>query len=394
MTEEDHLSVALQQGRAALSAGMHELAADFLEEALSLARSLGDDLAEASTSGLLSQVYLRLDQPEEAARLAEDALNIASARHDDDAARHFQGLLMIARATPDERQMSTAFGDGRQALIDDEPERALPLLERALELATTLGRQVARSAAHLLLAQTLLKLGRRDEAVTHATEGKNLAEAQGDAEAVQRAAELIEAIESDEPSDQGIQSEIEWGKEALTQGDLDRGIRHLERARDQAQKLNEPIPEAAASGLLAQAFIEAGRRDEAEASARHALGIAESLGHHEAAEAFQGLVQAAAASEESHSLTQELHLGSVALESGDPDKALSHLELALEQSVQSSHEVAEALACGLLARAHHSLGHRDEALGLARRALEISERRGEEKATTHFQELIETFEKS
>jgi tetratricopeptide (TPR) repeat protein len=388
LTEEDELAVALQRGRDAFAAGRLDDAQDALDDALYLARKLGDEAGEASACGLLAQISIRRDEPEEAARLAEAALGIALARHDEAAARHFQGLVATARSSPQEREMSVAFGDGRQAVLDGDAARAAPRLERALALARELGHRVAEGAASQLLAQACLRLGRRAEAETLAASAEEIATALGDDEAAARARALLSEDEAGSPVHETIQVDLERGREALERGELENGISLLERARDLARAAGEVVPEAGACALLAQAFIGSGRRTEAIDAASRALEVARSLGQDDVATHFEALLEAARADDESHAMAQALDLASLALESGRSGEAVPLLRETLALAEQRSHSVAEATVRGLLARALSGLDQPEEAALHAVRALEICRERGDDRACAHLEALL------
>lgn len=396
LTEEDELALALSKGQEELAAGQAQAAADRLEDAVTLARRLGDEVGEAEAGGLLAQAYLRLDLREEAARQASEALEIARARRDEEAARHLEGLLQIAMSSPEETEMSIAFGDGREALLRGDAEQAVTHLERSLKLAKDLGHRVAEGASTQLLAQAYLETGEQDRAETLAEQAKEVSEALGDAEATHRAQQLKEQAEAlSQPScpvEEGIAAELRNGQSALSDGDMERGVSHLERARDLAIEQGEVIPEASASGMLAQAYIELGRREDAIAHATRALAIAEELGHEEAARDFRELLEVASTDPEHLALARELHLGATALAVDDGDNAIVHLEDALNSARKLGETVSEIMAAGLLARAYVGRRRHDEAAQLARSALELIKKRGDTKAERHFVELLAEIE--
>lgn len=390
LTEEDELAVGLRKGHEALEEGQLQEAADLLDDALFLARKLGDEPGEASACGLLAQVFLRLDEPEEAARHAESAVQIAQARNDEQAAHHFQGLLITARSGPEERRMSTTFGDGRAAVQNEDPQRAVPLLEEALSLAQKSEHQVAEGATRQFLAQAYLALDRREEAADMAAKSLEIAKALNDVQAVELASKLVQTIESGAvaPTETDLEAALETGKSALMEGKLEDAVEHLEFVRRQARQAGELVPEAGACGLLAQVFIETGQRDGAVEHAKRALEIAEQLGNEEVAESFRALLHVADASAENHAMANEIQEATRTLRAGNPDEAIAHLQTALQIALDHDNVVGEALARGLLAQAHHKLGNREDAMANAKRAREIFAECGDEEATDHFEEIL------
>lgn len=394
MTEEDELAVAIERGHGELASGRPKEAAEILEDAQFVARRLGDDGAEAEISGYLAQAYLRLEMCDEAARCASEALAIAKARGDGDAAKHFQNLLLTARSSPEELEMSTAFGDGRTALFEGDSGRAIPRLERALELAGELGHRVAAGASAQLLAEAYHDAGRSDDAAKQLDHALELATTLGDEQAVARAKELKARMESEgSPLESGIVAELKWGQEALAEGEFEKGIRHLEQARDQARAESQGVPEASACGMLAQALLELDRRDEAIVEAERALELATEIGQESAIADFRSLLEVAKASPESHALAKAIQQGTLALEVGELDLAIERLTLAHELALKTGQVVAEALASGQLATIYSKKGERELALQHAKRALEISESRDEPKAAEHFRKLVSELSK-
>lgn len=396
LTPEDELAIALSKGREELGGGRPQEAADHLEEAIAMARQVGDDRGEAEAGGLLTQAYLRLGLMDEAARQASDALEIAHARRDDEAIQRLQGLIQIAQSRPEEAEMSVAFGDGREALLQGNPEQAAERLEHALSLAKKLEHSVAEGATTQLLAQAYLESGQTQEAARVAELAMQLSEKLGDDEATERAQTLKEQAAAPDscPIEDGLAVELKEGQSALASGDIEGGAAHLERARDLANSQEELIPEASACGMLAQAYLELGRREEAISHAQRALEIAEKLGHEEAARDFTELLEVATADPERLAIAQAIQLGASALSVDETQRATEHLEEALRLAKEQGEENTLVIASGLLARAYLRLGRLDEAKTIAKDALKLSEEGQEEEAKKHFTELLTEIEEA
>jgi len=393
MTDEDRLAANLQQGHDHLTSGELDPAYDLLDEAITIARDLDDTSAEASACGLLAQVCLRMDRRDEADRHATAALQIALARRDTEAAEHFKVLQANARSTPDAIEMSTSFGDGRAALEAGNLDEARTKLERALELAKELGHGVAEAAACHLLARVRHGQGDKGEALDLARLALELATKQDDDQAVQMCRDLVKQIESsDDEAPGGLAGELYKGQTALASGDVEEGIAILERVCVEAQAAGEPVPEASACGLLAQAYIELDRQDDAKRSAERAAKLAEDLDHEGAAAEFRMLADMAAASEETKDLARGIEAGTKALEAGKLEQAVEALKPALALALEQDSDVAITLTSGLLATTLLALGRREDAAAHARRAREVSEKRGEEESVRHFDELLAQIE--
>jgi tetratricopeptide (TPR) repeat protein len=388
LTEEDELALALSRGRDALVGGRASEAAELLEDATRLAQGLGDGVAEAEAAGMLAQARLRLGEIEEAGRLAERGRALARACGDEAAERSFGALLDVVRSGPQDRELNIAFGDGRAALVAGDLARAAERLGLARELARSVGRPVAETAATLLLAQTRLEGGDAGAAIDLAEEARALAEAAGDDRAASRALEIVERARNGAgPIDAA--DDLEQGMLALTSGDVERGIALLERARDGARAAGEAAREASASGALAQAYVEVDRCEEAVVHARRGLEIAESLGEADAARSFRELVDIASAGPERHALARALHRGAETMASGDSSGAATAFEDAQRQARALAHEASEATACGLLAQVYLDLGRRADAEAAVRRGLDLSRASGDEAAVSFFEKILE-----
>lgn len=387
LTAEDELAVSLARGRDELNGGRPAQAVGHLEDAVGLSRALGDEVGEAEAAGLLAQAWLRLDRLDDATHQARRGLELARSRGDEDAARSFEALLHVIRSSPEDRALNVAFGDGRAALTAGDLSRAAHHLGLARDLALRSGRRVVEAAAVQLLAQTRLEDGDPEAAAGLAEEARALAEELGDAEAARRASEVAERARASCPIDPGG-DDLEQGKAALTAGELERGIATLERARDAARALGHAAREASASGLLAQAYFEVDRADDAIAHARRALDIAEALGEPDAAQSFRELLDVVSADPRRLALARQLQSGADALAAGDRAAATTALEAALDRARELAHEPSEATAAGLLARVYLELDRRPEAAALARRGLEIARARGEDAAVSVFEELL------
>lgn len=398
LTREDRLAVSLGRGQELLRAGQAEAASAELEEALSLARELDDSRSEASCLGLLCQACLRLGRRDEAERHGRAGLRIAEVLRDAEAARHLEGLVATCRAGDEAIELSTTFGDGRAALEEGDAARAAPLLEKALHLAREAGHAAAEAASTHLLARAKLELGEREEAARLAAEALDLARKAGDDRAAAVCEELVALVASGaacpipDLTAGSLAAELHEGQTALATGEIARGIEVLERVRVRACGEGQKVPEAAASGLLAQAYIEQERFEEAAARAIEAAAIAEGLGEPEAAAEFRMLADMAGASREAHDLARAIHKGATALEKGRPGDAIAPLQTGIGLAEGQGNEVAEALARGVMTRALLALGRRAEAKAHASRCLAIARSRGESESVAHFEALCASIE--
>jgi tetratricopeptide (TPR) repeat protein len=160
-----------QRGDLAAAAGCHE-------QALAIAQRLGDRWMETACLGNLGVLRQRQGALTEARRLHGKA-------------------LALARRQGDRRQVANQLGNlGLCLAAEGQPRLALPELQRALALARELGDR-GGEAHHLLnLAQALRALGRDEEARSRVSAAREIAEAIGDRALLEEARAAFRAEQS------------------------------------------------------------------------------------------------------------------------------------------------------------------------------------------------------
>ena len=133
-------------------------------------------------------------------------------------------------------------------------------------------------------------------------------------------------------------------------------------------------------------------KDEARVTARRALTalVAVHGEEHPLVQDVQPILREIA--EPSTELDALLEQGAEALEARDADAAIAILGPLVERAGKEGLLPLEASASGMLAQALFVTGRKEEALGKARRALEIAEEAGQDDAARHFRDLVEVME--
>lgn len=249
---------------------------------------------EATARGLLGQALLHFDRRGEAEPELYRALALAEELGNDDAARHFRGLLAPEPDVPEavleaERQLQRAVETARQG----RPQDALDLVRGVLDRARREDLGGLEASARGLMAQILLNVGLADEALNHAKLALRLAESSGATAAAEHFRELLQAAEAAaglDASGPALSREIHSLVQRLQAGELEAAIGGLEAVIEAAVADEAPGPEATARGVLAQVMMRLSRLDEALVHARRALELAEEGGADDAAMQLRALV--------------------------------------------------------------------------------------------------------
>lgn len=168
-------------------------------------------------------------------------------------------------------------------------------------------------------------------------------------------------------------------------------------ALEVAEESGAPHEEMLAHGLLAPAFFELGRLEEAEQHAQDALALAQTLDDPEGQTHYSEILEGIMGKRESVRRDEEQHLEAVEdgleiasrhLTGGDPDAAAETLKPLVGPLMAHGPLNAEASARGMLAQALGMAGKTDEARPHALRALAIARELGEEDAEAHFGNLL------
>lgn len=196
------------------------------------------------------------------------------------------------------------------------------------------------------------------------------------------------------------------GIEELRTEDPDTAIEIFSRVALQARAAELPLMEASACGMLGQALLLVGRREEGMPHALRALEIAEEVGNEEAIGNFQALVQALSAEEEPENegevdpeqaeveaildgLNARIKAAMEEAMAGDPVKAVDELVEVVEEAQNIGAMGPEASAQIGIGQLLLASGNNDLAVVSLRRALAIAERLENNAAAEHIRELLE-----
>lgn len=205
-----------------------------------------------------------------------------------------------------------------------------------------------------------------------------------------------------------LEAQILQGIEDLKAGETERAIDLFSTVALQARAGDLPLMEASACGMLGQALLLTGRREEGLPYASRALEIAEAVGNAEAAENFQELLRALEASDEAEEPEDDASSGEEGEEEdetlgalnarikaamdramvGDPSGAIDELiDIAGEaqRSEAPGPEASAQIAIGQLLLAS---GNADLAAVALRRALAIAEALENLGAAEHIREIL------
>lgn len=186
-------------------------------------------------------------------------------------------------------------------------------------------------------------------------------------------------------------SALHLAQQKLEQGDSAGALPYFEEAAKGAEQADASEGEMTARAGLAMALFGLGHAREAVGPARRAAELAEQLGQKAEAALFRSLVERLGQDGGEQARTPwftALTAGQSALERGAIEEAVPHLTRAVEQARAADAAGVEATAGSLLAQCHLALQTPDDALPLARRALEIATALGQAEAVATFEKLV------
>ncbi|MCC6559194.1 MAG: tetratricopeptide repeat protein, partial [Polyangiaceae bacterium] len=287
----------------------------------------------------------------------------------------------------------------------DRPAEAEPLLSRALGIAERVhGPQHPATAQILNILAQLQAMLRRAEAPRTAQQALDTLEATlgADHPTTRYVAPLLRQIaagaapspEAPAP-DAGLAAQLSEGVAALKAGDAQRAVEILAPVAEQARKADLAVLEARVASPLAQALFLTGRREEAQAQARRALEIAETLGQQDAIDHFRDLLAtmaSAGAGAPGNPAVSGFHARiQAALEQargGDPSAAAALARIA-DDARQAGAPGPEATARIFLGQVLAATNQRDQAATELRRALALAEELGDQDAAAHVRALLD-----
>ncbi|MEZ4436586.1 MAG: tetratricopeptide repeat protein [bacterium] len=185
---------------------------------------------------------------------------------------------------------------------------------------------------------------------------------------------------------------LHTAQQLLERGDAAGALPHFEEAAGGALLFGSAEGEMTAQAGLAMALFGLGRAGEAIAPAKRAAALAEQLGQKAEAGLFRSLVQRLEADRGEQARSPwftALTAGQTALEKGEIDEAVPHLEQAARRAAEAGAHGAEATACSLLAQTHLALQQPDDAIAPARRALALAQQLGQADAVAAFERLVD-----
>ena len=287
--DEAQLQGSLGKAWNALRTNEAEESLPWLERALALAEKLERPADVATAHGMWAEACIALERIDEALAHAEKALAIAGETGAKDAATHFQSLLDLARAVPEERELARHWNAGQAVLQVGRYGEAIASLEKGLALAEALGKERPEVAFRGALAQAFLATGRTADAKAQAAAAKAIAEKLGDDALARQLQGVIEATAAS-PEQLAFGNELQAGRAAHEAGSYAEAATHLSRAVELAVSAGQQAPEAGARGMLAQSLHALGRKEAAIEEVRKAAAIAEARGDKEPAAQFHALL--------------------------------------------------------------------------------------------------------
>ncbi|GIJ29573.1 SARP family transcriptional regulator [Micromonospora qiuiae] len=211
------------------------------EQAISLARQVGDRRSEAYANGSISGAYVAVGRPEKAEA-------------------HIATELSICRDIGDRFGEQRALGNlGLSYLMRDRPEEAIAYLEQQLTVAQQIGATVGEVYALKSLGRAYHQLGRHEEAIRF----------------VEKALAWYDETGDDYPGSGAL---TRLGLIYIDLGCLDRAAELLARAVERARRIRYRQGEALALVALARASRLLGAIDKAASYVEEAAAITEALG--------------------------------------------------------------------------------------------------------------------
>ena len=194
-----------------------------------------------------------------------------------------------------------------------------------------------------------------------------------------------------------LQAGLNAGLKALKAGQPADALQAIERVRARATELEDEEVEMLASGLLAPAFFELGKIDDARTHAERALELADARGDADSASHYRAQLAKIEAPEGEavsrltpEGIEQAFDQAGMALTTGLADQAIGYLEPLVEASRQQDLVEVECSAAGMLAQALVMAGRPEDATEHATRALELAEQLRDPDAISHFKQLVDS----
>ncbi|PIE37875.1 MAG: hypothetical protein CSA54_00470 [Gammaproteobacteria bacterium] len=302
------LLTKLQEASEALRSDRPEVAIRILGKVAEQARAGGDDHTEMEAVGLLAVASAALGDGGAARQQGMRALSLARQLGSTERIERYQGFLrqLNPEETFHDDPASVAdetFDKVGQALMLGDGQAAVELLTPMITWSSWNDSPLIEASARGMMAQALMMTGDLGQARRHARKAVALADRLGDAGAAAHFRELLASL--GDADDAGFN--IAMSRLAAHARAVSRDAGQLIEADkpDEALALLLPLlretvharaqaAEATLRGLVAQAHLQAGDREEAGRQAARAVEIARSLGDDDAAASFESIRELAA----------------------------------------------------------------------------------------------------
>jgi tetratricopeptide (TPR) repeat protein len=299
---ESSIDAALKSAVQALSDQNPEAAITTLEGLLSGETPL-EPMSEMFAHGILATALAAVGKVGVARASAEKAHGIARGLGDEDSAAHYEGLIQqLDVINMSDDAIEQAFDRAGLALDRGDPTAAEAELQSVLIAALAHLRVDLEASARGMFAQALLMRGAVTDAIPHLERARDIATELADEGAAEHFGRILASLGSSEGADRyRVEAAIakradevqQQAGKAMEEGDFDLAVSLIAPVADEAREAGAKESEGSLRGMLAQAYLLAGKRKEAEPEARRALELAESLGATEAAEGFRQVLQLA-----------------------------------------------------------------------------------------------------
>ena len=234
---------------------------------------------EAAARVVQVRALIALDRHDEAAPLAERALELARQSGDDEAVGQFRALLATTRAS---KGAEAALMEAKALLEEGHLRSAVSLLDALLVGAEQAAAEPFEASVRSLAAQAALALGEHEQVGVHAARGRALALKLSDPNALAHFDELVRL--SVAPP---VASRLAKGVGLVDQGQWAEAVDVLAEVLPQ---LDGGPDEANARGAMAHALLNLGRARDALPHLQRARSIAERASAHDAVQHYDALI--------------------------------------------------------------------------------------------------------
>ncbi|GEM_PF-5685814 len=273
------VDVQLHQAQELLEGGEPLQALSLVQGLLVRAKEENARDLEAAARVVQVRALIDLERHEEAAPLAERALELATEVGDDEAVGQFRALLATTRAS---QGAQAALNEAKALLEEGHLRSAISLLDALLAGAAEAGAEPFEASVRSLSAQAALAVGDHEAVGEHAARGRGLALKLNDAGAISHFDELLR-LSAAPP----VTSRLARGVGLVDQGQWQQAVEVLEEV---LPHLDGGPDEANARGAVAHAHLNLGQPSAALPHLQRARAIAERAGAHDAVQHYDALI--------------------------------------------------------------------------------------------------------